>query len=85
MCHQRRGELIDELGDLIIQLVHKIRKRAEKKINSRLAREAKEIHGKSRLLFKLVAAALGNPDGVIGDVLFCVVDEKTLAAIIREY
>lgn len=85
LCHQRRGELIDELGDLIIQLVHKIRKRAEKKINSRLAREAKEIHGKSRLLFKLADAALGNPDGVIRDVLFGVVDEKILAAIIQEY
>ena len=85
LCHQRRGEIIDELGDLIIQLVHKIRKRAEKKINSRLAKEAKEIHGKSRLLFKLADAALGNPDGVIRDVLFGVVDEKTLSAIIREY
>jgi TnpA family transposase len=85
LCHQRRGEIIDELGDLIIQLVHKIRKRAEKKISSRLVREAKEIHGKSRLLFKLADAALGNPDGVIRDVLFGVVDEETLAAIIREY
>lgn len=85
LCHQRKGELLDELGDLIIQLVHKIRKRAEKKINSRLAKEAKAIHGKSRLLFKLANAALGNPDGVIRDVLFGVVDEETLAAIILEY
>jgi TnpA family transposase len=85
LCHQRRSEIIDELGDLIIQLVHKIRKRAEKKINSRLARDVKEIHGKSRLLFKLANAALGNPDGVIRDVLFGVVDEETLTAIIQEY
>ncbi len=85
LCYRRKGELLDELGDLIIQLVHKIRKRAEKKINSRLAREAKAIHGKSRLLFKLANAALGNPDGVIRDVLFNAVDEETLAAIIREY
>jgi Tn3 transposase DDE domain/Domain of unknown function (DUF4158) len=85
LCHSRRGEIIDGLGDLLIQLVHKIRKRAEKKINSRLAREIKEVHGKSRLLFKLADAALGNPDGVIREVLFGIMDEETLAAIIREY
>lgn len=85
LCHQLRGKLIDELGDLIIQLVHKIKKRAEKKTNSRLAREVKEIHGKSRILFKLADAALSNPDGVIRNVLFGIVDEETLAAIIREY
>lgn len=85
LCLRRRGEIIDALGDLIVQLVHKIKKRAERKIGSRLVKEAKEIHGKGRILYRLADAALNNPDGVVRDVLFDVVDTETLSAIIKEY
>ncbi len=85
LCLKRRGEIIDALGDLIIQLVHKIKKRAEKKVGSRLVKEAKEVHGKQRLLYKIAEAAVNNPDGVISKVLFDIVDKETLNAIIKEY
>ena len=85
LCLKRRGEIIDALGDLIIQLVHKIKKRAEKKVGLRLVKDAKEVHGKQRILYKIADAAVNNPDGVISDVLFDIVDKETLNAIITEY
>ena len=47
--------------------------------------DIRAVHGKPRLLYKLADAALGNPDGLVKDVLFSVVDEKTLEALVKEY
>lgn len=84
-CHERRGEIIDGLADLLIQLVHKINTNAEKKVVKELLSDIRAVHGKSRLLYKLADAALNNPDGVVKDVLFSVVDEETLEALVKEY
>ncbi len=84
-CHERRGEIIDGLADLLIQLVHKIDKNAEKKVVQELLGDLQAVHGKSRILYKLADAALGNPDGLVKDVLFSVVNEKTLEALVKEY
>ena len=84
-CHERRGEIIDGLADLLIQLIHKIGTRAEKKVIRQLIGDQQAVHGKSRLLYKLADAALGNPDGVVKDVLFSVVNEETLETLVKEY
>ena len=84
-CHKRRGEIIDGLADLLIQLVHKIGTRAEKKVVQELIGDLRAVHGKSRLLYRLADAALSNPDGLVKDVLFSVVDEETLEALVKEY
>ena len=84
-CHKRRGEIIDGLADLLIQLIHKIGTRAEKKVVRELIGDLRAVHGKSQLLYRLADAALGNPDGLVKDVLFSVVDEETLEALVKEY
>jgi len=84
-CYERRGEIIDGLADLLIQLVHKVSTRAEKKVVQELVGDLRAVHGKSRLLYRLADAALGNPDGLVKDVLFSVVDEETLETLVKEY
>ena len=84
-CHKRRGEIIDGLAYLLIQLIHKIGTRAKKKVIQQLIGDQRTVHGKSRLLYKLADAALGNPDGVVKDVLFSVVNEETLETLVKEY
>jgi hypothetical protein len=78
-CHERRGEIIDGLADLLVQLVHKITTNAEKKVVKELLSDIRAVHGKSRLLYKLADAALSNPDGVVKDVLFSVTPEFAVA------
>ncbi len=84
-CHERRGEIIDGLADLLIQLVHKIGTKAEKRVVQELLGDIQAVHGKSRILYKLADAALGNPDGLVKHVLFSVVNEETLEALVKEY
>jgi len=84
-CHERCQEIIDGLAELLIQLLHKLRKKAEKKVIQSLVGDIKAVHGKNRLLYQLAEAALDKPDGVVKDVLFPVVNKETLAALVKEY
>ncbi|MCP4874545.1 MAG: Tn3 family transposase, partial [Gammaproteobacteria bacterium] len=84
-CWQRRQEVIDGLVELLIRIVHRIGVRAEKKIVKKLLSDFQRIHGKTTLLFKIAEVALDNPEGTIKDVLYPIVSEKTLEALVKEY
>jgi hypothetical protein len=84
-CWQRRQEVIDGLVELLIRIVHRIGVRAEKKIVKELLSDFQRIHGKTTLLFKIAEVALDNPEGTIKDVLYPIVSEKTLEALVKEY
>ena len=84
-CWHRRAEIVDGLVELLIQLVHKINTKAEKKVVQELLSDIRAVHGKTRLLYKLADAALKNPEGTVKDVLYSVVDEETLEALVKEY
>jgi TnpA family transposase len=84
-CWHRRAEIVDGLVELLIQLVHKIHTNAEKKVVKELLSDVRAVHGKSRLLYKLADAALKHPEGTVKDVLYSVVDEETLEALVKEY
>ena len=84
-CWQRRKEIIDGLVDLLIQIVHKISVRAEKKVIEELVGELEKVDGKTTLLFRLAEAALEQPEGAVKEVLFPVVGEETLLALVKEY
>jgi len=84
-CWQRRQEIIDGLVDLLIQIVHRISVRAEKKVVDELLGDLQKVHGKTTLLFKIAEAALEHPDGVVRQVLYPVVSEQTLSDLVKEY
>jgi TnpA family transposase len=84
-CWQRRQEIIDGLVDLLIQIVHRISVRAEKKVGEELVGDLQKVHGKTTLLFKMAEAALAAPEGVVKEVLYPVVSEQTLADLVKEY
>ena len=50
-----------------------------------LVREVRKVRGKITLLFKMAEAAFEHPDEAVRDVLFPVVDERTLADLVAEY
>ena len=84
-CWQRRQEIIDGLVDLLIQIVHRISVRAEKKVVEELVGDLQKVHGKTTLLFKMAEAALEQPYGVVKEVLYPVVSEQTLSDLVKEY
>lgn len=81
----REAELIDELGDLLISITHKISARAESKVIKELVAEYRKVEGKTALLFKMAVAANADPDGRVRDVIFPAVSQKTISDLAAEY
>ena len=85
LCYLRSQEITDNLVDLLIQLVHRIGARAEKRVEKELIDDLKRVSGKTNLLFQLAEAAVTYPDGIVKEVLYPVVNERTLQALVKEY
>jgi TnpA family transposase len=83
-CYVRGQEIMDNLIDLLIQVVHKIGKKSERKVNKKLITELKKVDGKKSILLNLARIAVANPDGIIKEVVYPVVKPETLQEIIKE-
>jgi hypothetical protein len=77
--------LIDDLVDLLIETIHHIGARAERKVERELLDDLKRVTGKQNLLFELADATLAQPDGVVRAVVFPVVGEQTLRDLVKEW
>jgi len=84
LCHVRKAEMIDGLAELLIQLVHKISVRAERKVESEINSEFRRVRGKNGILVKLATAALELPEEIVREAIYPVVGTRTLAGIITE-
>jgi TnpA family transposase len=81
----RKREITDNLIELLIQIIHRIGVKAERKIDKELLNDFKKVNGKNNLLFQIAELAIDNPDGIIREVLYPAVNEKTLKALIKEF
>lgn len=63
----RARSLTDDLVDLLIETIHRIGARAERKVERELLDDLKRVTGKQNLLFELADATLTQPDGVVRD------------------
>ncbi len=82
--HLRGRTLIDDLVDLLIETVHRIGARAERRVERDMLNDLRRVAGKPNLLFDVAGAALGQPDGTVRDVVFPVVGEQTLRDLVKE-
>jgi hypothetical protein len=81
----RARSLTDDFVDLLIETIHQIGARAERKVERELLEDLKRVSGKQNLLFNLADATLAQPDGVVRDVVFPVVGEQTLRDLVKEW
>lgn len=84
-AHLRGRTLIDDLVDLLIETIHHIGARAERKVDRELLDDIKRVTGKQNLLFEIADATLGKPDGIVREVVFPVVSEETLRDLVKEW
>ena len=84
-CGRRRQQLTDSLLDGLLQVIHNLGSRAEKKIDQRQFVQFKKVRGKARLLFKLAETTVQHPDGIIKEVVYPVVGQKTLQQLVAEF
>ena len=84
-CWRRQQQLVDALIDLLLQIIHNLGARAEKRIDKRQFAAFKKVRGKARLLFKLAEATADQPEGIIKEVVYPVVGQKTLQELVAEF
>jgi hypothetical protein len=85
LCLLRSREITDGLVDLLIGTIHKFATRADQRVSKELLREIRRVSGKTTLLYQLAEAAVAHPEGVVREVLYPVVAEKTLRDLVAEY
>lgn len=83
-CWVRQREITDQLVELFIRVLKDIRLRAEHREERQLLANFIRVGGKQQLLFRLAEAMWDNPDGIIREVLFPVVGEERLEALVQE-
>lgn len=84
-CSVRRQEIIDSLVDQLVQIIHRIGAKSERRVEKELLADLRKVSGKTGLLFQLAEAAVKYPEGIVRDVLYPIVSEKTLRALVKEF
>ncbi len=84
-CIQRSQEITDNLIELLIQIIHRISVRAEKRIHTQLIEDFKQVTGKQNILFRIAEVAVAQPTGVIEKVIYPIVPQQTLQNLVKEY
>ncbi|KLU63705.1 Tn3 transposase DDE domain protein [Desulfosporosinus acididurans] len=81
----RRLEITDNLIELLIQIIHRIGVRAERRVEKEILNDLRRVSNKQGILFNLAQTALEFPDGIIKDVLYPIVSEQTLKDLVKEF
>jgi hypothetical protein len=84
-AYSRGRTITDSLTDLLIDTVHRINAKAERRVSDALLDDLKRVTGKTNILFQLADATLAHPDGVVRDVVFPIVSEATLRELVKEW
>ncbi|PHJ39781.1 transposase [Desulforamulus profundi] len=81
----RSLEITDNLIELLIQIIHRIGVRAERRVEKEILNDLRRVSNKQGILFNLAQTALAHPDGIIKDVLYPVVNEQILKDLVKEF
>ena len=81
----RRMELTDNIIGMFLQLIHRIEKRADTKLEQELTKSIKTVYKKRELLYKIAKASTQNPRGTVEGVLFPVIGKEIFEQIVEEY
>ncbi|MBD3557519.1 Tn3 family transposase [Planktothrix sp. FACHB-1355] len=84
-CCLRIQEISDTLVDVLLEIVHRIGVRAERKVEKEILEDFKKVTGKANLLFRVAEATLEKPDGIVKEVVYPVVPEPTLRDLVKEW
>ncbi|MGD9153744.1 MAG: Tn3 family transposase [Gammaproteobacteria bacterium] len=84
-CYLRKREITDNLIELIIQTIHKISAKAEKRVVREFIADIQKINGKTNILYKVAVASLNHPKDAVENVIYPVAGEQTLRDIVKEY
>ena len=82
--HRRGRTQTDDLVDLLIETIHRIGARAERRVEREMLEDLRRVSGKPNLLFEIAGASIDKPDGTVREVVFPIVGEQTLRDLVKE-
>lgn len=85
LLHFRRMELTDNITEIFLNLIRRIEKKADKKLERDLISSIKTVYKKRELLYKMAKASTQHPHDTVENALFPVVGKEILHRIIEEY
>jgi TnpA family transposase len=84
-AHLRGRALTDGLVELLVETVHAIGARAERRVELKVINEFKKVTGKTNLLYEIANASIERPDDTVRQVVFPIAGEQTLRDLVREW
>ena len=83
--HTRRAEIIDNLGQMFIEILQKLERSSEKEVDKEVVQEFKKVDGKPQILYRVACAVTKNPSGSVSEVVFTTVKEEVFQNIVIEH
>jgi TnpA family transposase len=83
-CYIRTQVLTDNLVDLFLQLIHKMKVSSETHVIKKIVSEIKRVDGKFDILHVLAETLAAKPNGVIQDEIYPKVSQETLSDLAIE-
>ncbi len=81
---ERQHRTIDAIVDLLIAIIHKIKAKAERRVEREYLADLRRVSGKTRLLYRIAEAALANPDKTIAEVVHPIAEPSVLQDLVEE-
>ncbi len=81
---QRQREVTDTLVDLLIKMIHHIGVKAERRVDRQVVAALKKVANKTGILRKLAEVAVAQPDGIVREVRYPVVNAQVLSDLVVE-
>lgn len=83
--YQRGRAITDTLTELLVETIHRINAKADRRVEEVLLDDLRRVTGKTNILFQLADATLAHPDGIVRDVVFPIVSESKLRDLVKEW
>ena len=81
-CWLRSQEIIDNVVELFIQLVHRMERRSKKRVSEAVVAKAQGGDDHDKILYQIALAALAEPEGLVKDVIYPIAGEEKLEKLI---
>src|SRR5699024_6195161 len=81
----RSREVTASLVDLLIQIIHRIGVRAERRGDREILNDIKRVTGKYTILYNSAGGAVKSRDGTTNEALYHVVKEQTFKDLDKEF
>lgn len=82
-CSQRSHEIVDNLIELFILLVHRLESRSRRRTSSEIVALAQGKEQHDQLLYQIAVVALSQPEGTVQDVIYPVANKAQLETIVE--